>query len=301
LHGSLSVIPRRRLHVPAQQWAAPIVYEIKARWFHRLNALQSGTRSLIPAFRYGCYQAGRAMQFLAYLAVLMLSVSTVLLEVHWLTSPAPQSKPVIQATSTPVPVAKAEGPNAALSPVYPKKSDTAPPVDAAANVQPSNAVTEPQSAFTQPSATRPNVSVAPTQRSPAETTGMAARNEDSRQPAPTTANVPERVPPEAASTLSSRCDVQACAGTYKSFRASDCTYQSFEGPRRVCTKPAVQRTMRGQMNESERRKWNRDIIYPRGVDRSTMGRRIDDENDDNAADFDEGTVPIVVRRLGPRW
>jgi membrane peptidoglycan carboxypeptidase len=31
------------------------------------------------------------------------------------------------------------------------------------------------------------------------------------------------------------CDVQACAGTYGSFRASDCTYQPFSGgPRRLC-------------------------------------------------------------------
>lgn len=277
------------------------MYEIKARWFQRLNALQSGTRSVIPAFRYGCHQAGRAMQFLAYLTVLMLSISTVLLEVHWLTSPAPQPKPVIQATSTPVPVPKVEGPNAALSPVYPKKPDTAPPVDPAANAKLSNAVTEPQLAFTQPPATRPNVSAAQEQRSSAETTAMAARDEDTRQPAPTTANVPERVPQEAASTSSNRCDVQACAATYKSFRASDCTYQSFEGPRRACTKPAVQRTARGQRDESERRKWSRDVIYPHGVDRSTVGRRIDDEDDYNAADFDGDTVPIVIRRLGPRW
>ncbi len=37
------------------------------------------------------------MQFLVYLTVLMVSISTVLLEVHWLTSPAPQPKPAVQA------------------------------------------------------------------------------------------------------------------------------------------------------------------------------------------------------------
>jgi hypothetical protein len=30
------------------------------------------------------------------------------------------------------------------------------------------------------------------------------------------------------------CDVAACAARYSSFRASDCTYQPFDGPRRVC-------------------------------------------------------------------
>lgn len=30
------------------------------------------------------------------------------------------------------------------------------------------------------------------------------------------------------------CDVAACASAYRSFRESDCSYQPFEGPRRVC-------------------------------------------------------------------
>jgi hypothetical protein len=242
------------------------------------------------------------MQFLVYLTVLMVSVGTVLLEVHWLTSPAPQPKPVIQATSRPVPVPKAEGPNAALSPVYPKKPDTPPPVDSASNVQPSNAAADPQAASAQPPAARSNASVPPPRRPSAETTGVATRDDDTRQPAPTTTNVSQRAAQEAAApTSSNRCDVPACAGAYKSFRASDCTYQSFEGPRRVCTKPPVQRTAREQRGEPERRKWSREVVYPRGVDRSTVGRRIDnDHEDDNAADFDNDADRIVIR-LGPRW
>jgi hypothetical protein len=43
------------------------------------------------------------MQFLVYLAVLMVAISTVLLEVHWLTSPAPQPKPTVQASAPPPP------------------------------------------------------------------------------------------------------------------------------------------------------------------------------------------------------
>jgi hypothetical protein len=30
------------------------------------------------------------------------------------------------------------------------------------------------------------------------------------------------------------CDYRACASRYRSFRASDCTYQPYSGPRRVC-------------------------------------------------------------------
>jgi hypothetical protein len=242
------------------------------------------------------------MQFLVYLTVLMVSVSTVLLEVHWLTSPAPQPKPVIQATNRPVPVPKAEGPNAALSPVYPKKLDATPPVDSASIAQAPNAVTDLHAASGPPPAARSNASAASPQRPAAETMGMAAGNDDIRQPAPTTNNLSQRVPQEATAPISNnRCDVQACAGAYKSFRASDCTYQSFEGPRRLCTKAPVQRTAHGQREESERRKWSKDFVYPRGVDRSTVGRRIDDGDDDNAADLDEGAIPIVIRRLGPRW
>jgi len=42
---------------------------------------------------------------------------------------------------------------------------------------------------------------------------------------------PSPVPPQ--------CDVNACASAYGSFRASDCTWQPYEGPRRLCTKGAA--------------------------------------------------------------
>jgi len=33
-----------------------------------------------------------------------------------------------------------------------------------------------------------------------------------------------------------KCNVDLCAKAYKSFRASDCTYQPFEGERRLCAR-----------------------------------------------------------------
>jgi len=235
------------------------------------------------------------MQFLVYLIVLTVSLSTVLLEVHWLTSPAPQPKPVIQATSGAVPDSKTEGPNAALSPVYPKRSDTPRLVDSASNAQASGATADTPAASAQPSRAQSIASAEPPQQPPAETAGVAARDDDSRHPAPAPMNSPQRAPQEAvAAPSSNHCDVQACAGAYKSFRASDCTYQSFEGPRRVCTKPLVQRTAR----EPERRKWSRDVVYPRRVDRST----IEPEIDDDRAAFEDDADRIVIRRpFGPRW
>ena len=74
------------------------------------------------------------MQFLVYLTILMVSVSTVLLEIHWLTTPAPQPKSAVQASATP-PRPKVEGPNAELSPVYPRKVEPVQPAPTQNNVQ----------------------------------------------------------------------------------------------------------------------------------------------------------------------
>jgi hypothetical protein len=245
------------------------------------------------------------MQFLVYVTVLMVSVSAVLLEVHWLTSPAPQLKPAIQAKSAPPPVPKSEGPNAALSPVYPKKMDALPLAESARNEpSPVTAQAPPvqQSAAaatvpTEQAATEPPATAAPPQRPATETTGNAAHEDAARQQA-AAMNLSNRQ--ETAAVLSgNHCDVQACSGAYRSFRASDCTYQPFDGARRVCEKPPVQRTAR-EREDSERRKRTRDIS-PWDVDRSTMGSRIDDEDDEGAADFDDDSERVVIRRLSPRW
>jgi hypothetical protein len=259
-----------------------------------------------PAFRYGCNQADRAMQFLVYLTVLMVSVSTILLEVHWLTSPAPPPKPAIQASVSP-PTPKTEGPNATLSPVYPKKTDAPPPADSASNVQLSTAGAIPQAApVPRPGAAVPaqqaqsTAAATPPQRFAAETTGTVAREDDARQQATGATNVSHRAVQETATAPSgSRCDIQTCAGAYKSFRASDCTYQPFDGARRLCERPPVQRAAHEQREEPGRRKWSRNA--PLHLDRATVGRRIDADDDEGVADFDDEPDQIVVRRLGPRW
>jgi hypothetical protein len=51
-----------------------------------------------------------------------------------------------------------------------------------------------------------------------------------------------------------QCDVSACAAAHHSFRESDCTYQPFEGERRVCVAPpsAQQRSAdRGPRREAD--------------------------------------------------
>ncbi|MDI3469742.1 MAG: multimodular transpeptidase-transglycosylase [Pseudolabrys sp.] len=43
------------------------------------------------------------------------------------------------------------------------------------------------------------------------------------------------------------CDVDACARAYRSFRASDCTYQPYFGPRQLCAGAPAQQASRAHM------------------------------------------------------
>ncbi|WP_246082404.1 PBP1A family penicillin-binding protein [Rubellimicrobium rubrum] len=47
---------------------------------------------------------------------------------------------------------------------------------------------------------------------------------------------PARVAPAPARAEGPQCDIRACSAAYQSFRAEDCTYQPYEGPRRICTR-----------------------------------------------------------------
>jgi hypothetical protein len=192
------------------------------------------------------------MQFLVYLTVLMVSVSTVLLEIHWLTTPPPQPKSAVQA-SAPPPRPVVEGPNAALSPVYPRKLEPAQPTTETTGVS-----TRAGDASRSTSASLP----------------------DSAQNAQAYAAPPKRNETDAAAVSDNRCDVQACASAYKSFRASDCTYQPLDGPRRVCGKAPEQRADRGQRDEPQRRTWTRREDSREGDRRSRW--RVYEEDDDDA-------------------
>jgi len=123
----------------------------------------------------------------------------------------------------------------------------------------------------------------------------------------TTANHSTK-PNEVAAGMSAsgnRCDVQACASAYRSFRASDCSYQPFEGARRFCGKPPIQTTAREQREQPERHRWSRDVEL-RYLDRPAGRRQIDDDddNDNSANDFDDadrGAPTLFFFGLRPRW
>jgi membrane peptidoglycan carboxypeptidase len=57
-------------------------------------------------------------------------------------------------------------------------------------------------------------------------TMLAAQRDGSAQAAP----APERV------RQAAQCDIRACSAAYRSFRAEDCTYQPYDGPRQICTR-----------------------------------------------------------------
>jgi BA14K-like protein len=265
----------------------------------------------------------RAMQFLVYLTVLMVSVSTVMLEVHWLTSPPPQPKAAVQASSAAPPAPKAEGPNPTLSPVYPTKADAsptqgdgtqqaqtpagnAPRVIPGATVQPVPAQ-QPVASATPPSqatATPPVQQAAvtpPVQKVAVETTGIASREEESK-PAASRLN-----PPSEAAASSNRCDVQACAGAYKSFRAADCTYQPFEGARRVCEKPPAGRSATREVSNEPVQPRKLDREESRGYSQRSVDRRsrqLSDDDDDDRADIndaDAGPSFLFFGRRGRSW
>jgi hypothetical protein len=261
------------------------------------------------------------MPFLVYLMVLMAAISTVLLEVHWLTSPAPQPKPTVQAGAPPPP--KVEGPNAALSPIYPKKLDAPQPSESNSQAQTAPASTPQTTGQAEPApaaptaqngqqpataqTTQPQQPAAAPQSRPknsAETTGAAVREDNTREVAANPANASNRndnLQQTAQGSSRNRCDILACAGAYRSFRANDCTYQPFDGgPRRLCEKSPGQRMAREQ---PDRRRWGGDA-QARYLDRPTSGRRFVDEDDDVAADFDYARrEPLGFFIFGrrPRW
>jgi hypothetical protein len=71
---------------------------------------------------------------------------------------------------------------------------------------------------------------------PRETVASAPPSKPA-QPAPVQATPAQAAPAKAASAHANSCDVRGCASAYHSFRESDCTYQPFSGPRRVCEGP----------------------------------------------------------------
>jgi hypothetical protein len=265
------------------------------------------------------------MQFLVYVTLLMVSISTVLLEVHWLASPEPRLNPTVQTRAVQAP--KTEGSNFRM--VYPDASrpletdsqvqttDTrqatgqtpatntavqpaprstmtppaqvpGPPPSSTPQGSPSEqpmpaAPVPPQQSLSAPSTQSAAAPQPSAQQSRAETTGAALREENRRNSSNGADNSPQ--PQATLGSSRNRCDIQACAGAYRSFRANDCTYQPFDGgARRLCEKSAGQRIVR-EWEQPNRGRQSRDAEV-RNADRVTVERRFVDKVDD-AVDVDD--------------
>lgn len=219
------------------------------------------------------------MPFLAYVAIVLVSIGGILFELDWLTKPKLETKSPAQVASTVAPVRvvpKVDGPTEGPSPLNTKKQEAEPVIEGSAAVAKADVPPANQSAGTAPAMTPapfPPV-VAEAKAAPQTTPQLAAQPpaqppapapvQATLQPAATTGQAPAQttvaaadpqpqvvqpqvVQPQvqpsaqpmqaAAKQALNSCDVQGCASAYQSFRASDCSYQPMEGPRKFCEKP----------------------------------------------------------------
>lgn len=148
------------------------------------------------------------MALVLYLAVLLVSISGIVLGLDWLAAPPPHYR----------------------TPAVSVAARTASPVrhlgsDAATREPASSAEASYKAEIAPPTAPRP----APQSLVP----GVATIDAKAAMPL---ADAPTEPNALAAAEPPPKCDLRACAAAYVSFRASDCTYQPNEGPRRLCEK-----------------------------------------------------------------
>jgi len=271
------------------------------------------------------------MAFLLYFVVLVVCAGTVLFGLDWMNSPLPEvQKPpvhVAKVESKAKPVRHIDAspavadPKSQLSPIHPAQPGGALADKAAKNddAQPkANAAPKADMTVAANSNQKPDNG-----NTRAETSGAAATAASLPKPAAPApaaqvnnervANMPPAATQPKADTQTNqqtnaapaRCDVSACAAAYHSFRASDCSYQPFSGPRRACTNPAGGNIAdRGNVPAQPR---NEATVGPQqrddaDLDNATRGvRRLTarDRNRTRYEDDDDGDRVIVRRSVRP--
>ncbi len=194
------------------------------------------------------------MAFIFYFIVILVSAASVMFGIDLATSPLPSTPnvPIGRVAQAPPPArakpaaehAKRAADSRALSPVYP----AAPGVrkDKAAQAQTTGAAPqEPQQAANDTAANTAKETwlPPPTQNSasaqpiaPQKQQATKAAQPDNADAAADTGNRQDGSAQAVAAASSPHCDISACDAAYRSFRASDCTYQPYDGPRQLCTK-----------------------------------------------------------------
>lgn len=155
------------------------------------------------------------MPFVVYLAVAAVAVFSVVLEWDTLVEPSAATRQAMHTVSrmaAPKPAADSAGAPRRVAPA----------------VAATGGQTQSQSAQNRNVNARPADTVAPA-APPALTQAPADQSQASADPLAPPADAPP----------APQCDVEACTQAYVSFRASDCTWQPYGGPRRLCTKGAA--------------------------------------------------------------
>lgn len=177
------------------------------------------------------------MPFLVYFAVLAITIAGAALGLDALTAPPPELKQKIAAGSTApkprqIPIDR---------PAAPTVVTPAPATEVTSVAPADETVTTP----TPIASVAPAVIAAPAPPAAAETTGAASAagvtvppSEPAVAAEPPAAAVASGQIATPVSATANSCNVQACAAAYRSFRESDCTYQPFEGERRLCERTA---------------------------------------------------------------
>lgn len=258
------------------------------------------------------------MPFIAYVAIVLVSLTGILFELDWLTKPKQDTKaatPIVASAAVPPRVAaKVDGPNQGPAPLRGKQDADATP--AAAPAETVGAAAASTAAGTAPPISpSPEFGATQTAAAPqtnAQTTNLAAQLAVPAAPAAATAAPAQAIPAQAAppqaqaavvpapakpaqtatvqaasvQTASvpapNHCDVAGCSAAYQSFRASDCSYQPMEGPRKFCEKPPqggqVAATPRAPKVEAAARRPSKDAELrdvERTVRRITTGDELD--------------------------
>ena len=145
---------------------------------------------------------GWVMSFLVYFFVLLVAAGSVIFGLDW--TQAPLNPP----------------PYATLPAAATRVARTTPPQPAIVQAPVRSAGTQTAPATTASVATAGNAA-----------TAMASATHDEAAPASATATT--------ATAMAGHCNIEACSSAFRSFRASDCTYQPYDGERRACTKTGV--------------------------------------------------------------
>lgn len=252
------------------------------------------------------------MAFLAYLVVLIFAGGAAMFGLDLITAPLPQhhtAPPTLSTASKPNKVARREADadrhdvaanSKELTPVYPTNPGGVREVtaDKAPSVAPAVAPTARETTGAAPAPTPSTVAAevpAPEQKPVVKTAPTVAPPAIAASAAPAAQTQPSQA---VAQQSIGHCDVQACASAYHSFRASDCTYQPYEGSRRACIAPPARQARNDAGLAPVSPQSRRASMAPRQEElRQSQSNNNDDEYDDD--DDDDGSVDYNANAYAP--